>query len=156
MTPLFTRRADRDAVLGSAQERLIDAVDAFYCLPEPTAPGYARALLDVMRYGEASAQLQAIVKDKPDYAPAWLVLGSLQLQDNQLAQAQTSLERYVALSQAASAKTEEDEPDRGLAQAYLSLAQIAEKRKDFALAGAWLDKIDNAQSLAASLMGKPP
>ena len=28
VTPLFTRRADRDAVLASAQERLIDAVDA--------------------------------------------------------------------------------------------------------------------------------
>jgi CRISPR/Cas system-associated exonuclease Cas4 (RecB family) len=28
VTPLFTRRADRDTVLNSAQERLIDAVDA--------------------------------------------------------------------------------------------------------------------------------
>jgi RecB family exonuclease len=28
VTPLFTRRADRDTVLASAQERLIDAVDA--------------------------------------------------------------------------------------------------------------------------------
>ena len=109
--------------------------------------GYARGLLDAMRYGEASTELQIVIKDKPEFAPAWLVLGSLQLQDNQLAQAQTSLERYVALSLAASQKTEDDEPDRGLAQAYLSLAQIAEKRKDFAGAEAWINKIDNSAEM---------
>lgn len=109
--------------------------------------GYARALIEAMRYGEASAELQMVIKDKPSFAPAWLVLGSLQLQDNQLAPAQTSLERYVALSLAASQKNEDDEPDRGLAQAYLSLAQIAEKRKDFAGAEAWISKIENSADL---------
>ena len=109
--------------------------------------GYARGLLDAMRYGEAAAELQTVIKDKPDFAPAWLVLGSLQLQDNQLPQAQTSLERYVALNLAASQKSEDDEPDRGLAQAYLSLAQIAEKRKDFAAAEAWINKIENSAEM---------
>ena len=109
--------------------------------------GYARALLDGMRFGEASTELQTVIKDKPDFAPAWLVLGSLQLQDNQLAQAQTSLERYVALNLAASQKSEDDEPDRGLAQAYLSLAQISEKRKDFAGAESWLNKIENSADM---------
>ena len=109
--------------------------------------GYARGLLDAMRYGEAAAELQTVIKDKPDFAPAWLVLGSLQLQDNQLPQAQTSLERYVALNLAASQKSEDDEPDRGLAQAYLSLAQIAEKRKDFVAAEAWINKIENSAEL---------
>jgi tetratricopeptide (TPR) repeat protein len=105
---------------------------------------YARALLDAQRYGEASAQLQTVIRDKPDFAPAWLVLGSLQLQDNQLAQAQTSLQRYVALAQQPS--TEEDQA-RGLAQAYLQLAQIAEKRKDFAAAENWISKIDNPDDM---------
>ena len=109
--------------------------------------GYARGLLDAMRYGEAAAELQTVINDKPDFAPAWLVLGSLQLQDNQLPQAQTSLERYVALNLAASQKSEDDEPDRGLAQAYLSLAQIAEKRKDFAAAEAWINKIENSAEM---------
>jgi tetratricopeptide (TPR) repeat protein len=109
--------------------------------------GYARALLDAMRYAEATTQLQAVIKDKPDFSPAWLVLGSLQLQDNQLAQAQTSLERYVALNLAASQKNDDGEPDRGLAQAYLSLAQIAEKRKDFAGAEAWINKIENSADM---------
>ncbi len=109
--------------------------------------GYARGLLDATRYGEAATELQTVIRDKPGYAPAWLVLGSLQLQDNQLAQAQTSLERYVALNLAASQKSEEDEPDRGLAQAYLALAQIAEKRKDFAGAEAWINKIENSADM---------
>ena len=109
--------------------------------------GYARGLLDAQRYGEAGTQLQTVIKDKPDYAPAWLVLGSLQLQDNQLALAQSSLERYAALSLAANLQSEEDEPNQGLAQAYLSLAQIAEKRKDFAGAEAWINKIENSSDM---------
>ena len=120
--------------------------------------GYARGLLDAQRYSEAGTQLQIVIKDKPDFAPAWLVLGSLQLQDNQLALAQTSLERYVVLNLAANLQSEEDEPNRGLAQAYLSLAQIAEKRKDFAGAEAWINKIENsgdmmqAQTRRASIL----
>ena len=120
--------------------------------------GYARGLLDEQRYGEAATQLQTVIKDKPGFAPAWLVLGSLQLQDNQLTLAQTSLERYVALSLAANQQSEDDEPDRGLAQAYLSLAQIAEKRRDFAGAEAWINKIENsgdmmqAQARRASIL----
>lgn len=109
--------------------------------------GYARGLLDAQRYSEAGTQLQIVITDKPGFTPAWLVLGSLQLQDNQLALAQTSLERYVALILAANQQSEEDEPNRGLAQAYLSLAQIAEKRKDFAGAEAWLNKIENSTDM---------
>ena len=109
--------------------------------------GYARGLLDAQRYSEAGMQLQTVTKDKPDYAPGWLVLGSLQLQDNQLALAQTSFERYVALDLAANQQNEEDEPNRGLAQAYLSLAQIAEKRKDYAAAEAWINKIENSDDM---------
>jgi len=107
--------------------------------------GYARALLDAQRYAEASAQLQIVTREKPDLPEGWLVLGSLQLQDNQLAQAQSSLERYVSLAQQ---QTAEGERNRGLAQAYLSLSQLAEKRKDFATAESWLAKIDNASDLA--------
>ena len=109
--------------------------------------GYARGLLDAQRYAEASSQLQMVIKAKPEFAPAWLVLGSLQLQDNQLTQAQTSLERYVGLNKQAQPEPNEDEPNRGLSQAYLSLAQIAEKRKDFAAAESWINKIDNSDDL---------
>ncbi len=108
---------------------------------------FARALLDAQRYGEASTQVQTVTRDKPEFSPAWLVLGSLQLQDNQLAPAQASFERYVALDASSNQQRDAGEPDRGLTQAYLSLAQISEKRKDFAAADAWLNKIDNSADM---------
>jgi tetratricopeptide (TPR) repeat protein len=109
--------------------------------------GYARALLDAQRYGEASQQLKLVTAEKPDYPEAWLVQGTLQLQDNQDAAAEASLKRYVEL---AKAQRSGEEKSRGLAQAYLSLSRIAEKRKDYAMAGAWLDRIDNQQDLIAA------
>jgi len=109
--------------------------------------GYARALLDLQRYGEAAKQLKIVTAEKPDYPEAWLVQGTLQVQDNQDAAAEVSLKRYIELAQA---QRTGEERNRGLAQAYLSLSRIAEKRKDFALAGAWLDKIEDSQDLVAA------
>jgi tetratricopeptide (TPR) repeat protein len=109
--------------------------------------GYARALLDAQRYSEATQQLRVVTAEKPDYPEAWLVQGTLQLQDNQDAAAEASLKRYLELAQN---QRTGDERNRGLAQAYLSLSRIAEKRKDFPLAGAWLDKIENTQDLVAA------
>ena len=93
--------------------------------------GYARALIDAQRYAEATQQLQIVTAEKPDYPEAWLVQGTLQLQDNKDAAAEASLKRYVDLAQA---QRSGEERSRGLAQAYLSLSRIAEKRKDYALA----------------------
>jgi tetratricopeptide (TPR) repeat protein len=107
---------------------------------------YARTLLNLQHYAQATFQLQTVIREKPDFPEGWLVLGTLQLQDNQLAQAETSLERYVTL--ALKQQTAETERKRGLAQAYLSLSQLAEKRKDYAAAENWLDKIDDPEDLA--------
>ncbi len=109
--------------------------------------GYARALLDAQRYGEAQAQVQLVTADKPDLPEAWLVQGTLQLQQNQLAQAEASFKRYLELSQG---QRSTQERNRGQAQAYLSLAQVAEKRKDYAAANAWLDRIEDAQDLVSA------
>jgi len=109
--------------------------------------GYARALLDSQRYAEAQQQLALITQERPDMAEAWLVQGTLQVQDNQFNAAEASLKRYVELVQSQRAG---EERNRGLAQAYLSLSQIAEKRKDYAQAGAWLDKIENSQDLVSA------
>ena len=108
---------------------------------------YARALLDAHRYAEASQQLKIVTAEKPDLADAWLAQGTLQVQDNQLPAAEASLKRYVELAQAQRAG---EERNRGLAQAYLQLAQIAEKRRDYAAATAWLDRIENAQDLVSA------
>ena len=109
--------------------------------------GYARALLDGKRYAQAAQQLQIVTTEKPDFAEAWLVQGTLQVQDNQFSAAEASLKRYVELAQS---QRSSEERSRGLAQAYLSLSQVAEKRKDYALAGAWLDKIENSQDLVSA------
>lgn len=41
---------------------------------------------------------------------------------------------------------------RGLTQAYLMMAQIAEKRQDYTAATAWLDRIENADDIMAAQM----
>ncbi|HSV44992.1 MAG TPA: tetratricopeptide repeat protein [Ramlibacter sp.] len=135
-----------DPKLPQAEAIVRTYLDGAKPLPE-LRMGYARALLDALRYAEASQQLQLITTAKPDYAEAWLVRGTLQAQDNQLDAADTSLKRYVELAQR---QPGGEERARGLAQAYLALSQIAEKRKDFAQAGAWLDRIENAQDLVSA------
>lgn len=111
---------------------------------------YARALLDAQRYAEAAAQLQVITTEKADYAQAWLIQGTLELQDNKPGAAEKSLKRYVALALAKRASPPRAEQDRGLVQAYLSLAQISEQRKDFAQAEAWLKRIDSAEDMISA------
>ncbi len=128
---------------------------------------YAQTLLSLLRYAEATLQLQLITRESPDFPQAWLALGSLQLQENHLALAQSSLERYVTLvkphvpAQAANADGDEDDEDnatpakvldlallRDLDQAYLALSQVAQKKKDYAAADNWLVMIKNPAVLA--------
>ena len=111
--------------------------------------GYARALLDAQRYAESAAQLKLVTTEKPDYAQAWLILGTLELQDKKPLAAETSLKRYAELA-LPSGGTPSEEASRGLTQAYLSLAQIAEQRKDLPLAESWLSKIDNADDMVSA------
>lgn len=116
--------------------------------PEPEMRmGYARALLEAQRYGEAQQQVQVVTAEKPELAEAWLVQGTLQLQQNQLQPAEAAFKRYIELAQG---QRSTQERNRGLAQAYLSLAQVAEKRKDYAAANAWLDRIEDAQDMVSA------
>lgn len=112
-------------------------------LPE-VRMAYARTLIEAQRYAEAIAQLKLLTHDKPEIPESWLILGALQLQENQLADAQASLERYIALPRQPDSQAS---PNLGPDQAYLSLSQLAEKRKDYAAAENWLKKIENASVL---------
>lgn len=118
---------------------------------------YARVLLGLQRYPEASHQLEAVTREKPDLPEAWLIVATLQFQDNRLPAAETSLQRFIEL---ASATPNAEVRQRSLTQAYLLYAQIAEKKKDFAAAEMWLGRIDNvdevfgAQSRRASLLAR--
>ncbi len=106
---------------------------------------YARLLLSGQRYAEGQAQLQTITAKYPDYAPAWLIQGALALQEKNNLLAEPSFLRYVALTTATQSNVTKPESDRGLAQAYMSLAQIAEQRKNYTQAETWLQRIDNAE-----------
>jgi tetratricopeptide (TPR) repeat protein len=108
---------------------------------------YARALLDAQRYAESAAQIQIITTEKPDYAQAWLIQGSLEFQDNKPQAAEKTLQRYIQLVMARPASEQRAEFSRGLTQAYLLLAQIAEQRKDYVIAGAWLNRIESKDDL---------
>jgi tetratricopeptide (TPR) repeat protein len=105
---------------------------------------YARQLIDAQRHAEAAAQLHLITRAKPDFAEAWLIQGMLDLQDNKLTEADAAVQRYLALTQPRADTTEQD---RGLVQAYLTLAQIAEQGQNFADAERWLRKISNSQDM---------
>lgn len=108
---------------------------------------YARALLDAQRYAEAGQQVQIVTDEKPDQAEAWLIRGTLELQDNRLDAAERSLKTFLDLMQSRRAANGVEEPNRALAQAHLSLAQIAEQRKDFRQAEAWLAKISSPEDM---------
>jgi len=118
---------------------------------------YSRVLVEQRRFADASAQLSILTAQRPELPDPWLLLGSLQAQARQDTQAESSFKRYVAI---VSAQPESDARDRGLTQAYLLLAQLAERRKDFASAEAWLGKIDSsddqvgAQARRAGLLAR--
>lgn len=105
---------------------------------------YARVLLGLQRYTDAARQLELATREKPDLVEPWLVLATLQLQDNRLAAAEAALQRFMDL---VSAAPDAELRQKGLTQAYLLHAQIAEKKQDFAAAEAWLARIDNAEEV---------
>ena len=118
---------------------------------------YARNLIGLQRYPDALAQLQTITRTQADFAQAWLLLGSLQLQEKQAINAEAAFKQYLSLAelQPASAARE-----RGLAQAFLAMAQIAEQRKAFDEAEKWLQRIASpdvllqTQSRRAALLAR--
>ena len=109
--------------------------------------GYVRALLELQRYAEAQAQVEAVTHRHPELPAGWLIQGSLQLENHQLDAAEASLHRFLDLYKTPAAEGEQD-TDRAQDQAYLGLAQIAEQRKDFAQSEQWLARIADPDALA--------
>ena len=109
---------------------------------------YARILLDLQRNAEARAHLVQLTAQQPEQPEPWLLLGTLQVQDNALPAATQSLQTYMGLARQAG----DERSARGLTQAYLLMAQIAEKQKGYPAANAWLDRIENASDIMAAQM----
>lgn len=123
--------------------------------------GYARNLIQVQRYAEGFGILQRLTREQPDFADGWLLLGSLQMDQPQTGAAQQSLERYLALVKNSNPGGEQDQrARRGVSQAHLMLAQIAERRGDVAAAEKWISQINDrellvqTQSRRASLLAR--
>lgn len=106
---------------------------------------YARLLIQDQRYRAARDVLQEAVQRNPDLETAWLILGSLQMQDRHFDVAQSSLARYVEL--ATKNRPAGAEAPRGLAQAYFYLADLAAMRKDHAAALDWLARVDTGKDM---------
>lgn len=122
---------------------------------------YARNLLDAQRYAESALQLEQLTREQAQFAEGWLLLGSLQMDQAQGAVAQASLQRYLSLARAQAAQEGSDQRvRRGMAQAHLMLAQIAERQGDLEQAQKWLAEVRDpellvqTQSRRASLLAR--
>ncbi len=125
---------------------------------------YVQTLLLAKRNSEAHAELHNINQQQPDYAPAWLLQGAMQLQMREWDSAESHFLHYLELMKEPTQKHADTPNPRGLSQAYQSLAQIAVQRKDLQQAQQWLERVTHpddflsAQLRRASLMaqqGKP-
>ncbi|MBL0918000.1 MAG: tetratricopeptide repeat protein [Hydrogenophaga sp.] len=110
------------------------------------AVSYARVLLDLQRLRDARVQLERLTTRAPEHPEPWLLLGSLQVQDRAYDAATLSLQTYIGLVR----DTSDARVRRGLTQAYLLMAEIAEKQQDFVAANAWIDRIDNPEDMLAA------
>ena len=108
---------------------------------------YGRVLLELQRSADALKVLTTLSETSDAPADTWLLLGTLHARDNRDAAAGTALESYLQKTDGGG-----DAAARGRIQAYLLLAQLAEKRRDFAGATTWLDRIDNPQEVFAAQM----
>lgn len=104
-----------------------------------------RSLIDSQRYALAYEQLQRLTQEAPEFADAWLVKGSLELQNDQLDTAQASLESFLKLSKQPAtdkeARASDELTPRGTVEALLLMATIAERKKNYQQANDYLDSI---------------
>ena len=99
--------------------------------------GYARSLIAQQATAEGLAQLQRLTQDAPQFAPAWLLLGMLQVDLSQNTQARQSLARHVELVK----DSTDPEQQAGLTEALLTLSQLAQQQGELEQAGRWLNQI---------------
>ena len=98
---------------------------------------YVRLLIEWQRYDEAQAQLEALTRQFPELPEAWLVLGSMQFERGQAAQAEEALNRYVTLAQ----RHPNANTARGLAQAQSRRAELLARQ----------GRLDEGRQLLSSL-----
>lgn len=108
---------------------------------------YIKALLNTQRLDDVKLQLQAIKTHSPNYADAWLIDGALALQAGDLPVAEQQFQHYLDLLDATPEEQQHAETQRGRSQAFLSLAEIAHRRKDFQTAEGWLQRVNHPDDI---------
>ena len=123
---------------------------------------YARALGVSQRHADALAQVAMVTRDEPAQSAPWLTLGALHLELRQAKEATVALKTFIDRVQTSAEATSPPatapaadagegqqqvvaDPDRGLTQAWLMLAQAAELQGDFNGAEVWLSKVETPQ-----------
>jgi Flp pilus assembly protein TadD len=96
-----------------------------------------RVLIELRRYSDADQQLQTLTQSYPQQAEAWLILGSLQFEQGQDEQAETSLAKYVQMA----SQDKSTNSARGITQAQTRRAAILARQ----------GKLNEARQLLAQL-----
>ncbi len=117
--------------------------------PEAVVFAYARVLLEAERMSEGIQALTQLTQEHPNFASAWLFLGSAYADKGFDSQAKSHWLRYLSLDS-------EQKPlsSREKAQAYLGLAQSASKRGELNESLQWLAKIDDPNLLVNAQIQK--
>ncbi|GBG15564.1 uncharacterized protein NMK_3175 [Novimethylophilus kurashikiensis] len=102
---------------------------------------YAKLLVNEKQFEPAKQQFEQLIEDAPENAEMHVVVGLLNVQMEDLAEAETNFKKALTLNY--------KEPD----QIYIYLGQIAERQKDLAKAQEWYGKVgeDSNQYLDAQL-----
>ncbi len=99
--------------------------------------GYARSLIAQDSSRDALQQLQTLTSQHPEFAPGWLLLGMMQIDQQQTDAGRQSLMKHVELVKDA----KDSEQQAGLTEALLSLSQLAQQKGDLAQASQLLQQI---------------
>jgi len=108
---------------------------------------YSRRLIEASRYAEAMVQMRSLTQQTPSFTDAWLVMGELELLNKKLGEAEASLKKYLQLAAPQDTASGNVESGRGVVQALLLLAQIAEQTQRPDEAGAYLARINSPQDI---------
>jgi len=102
---------------------------------------YAKLLVNEKQFDSAKQQFEQLIEDAPENADIHVVVGLLNVQMNDLDQAEAHFQKALALN------------FKDADQVYIYLGQLAERKKDYAKAEEWYGKVgeDSAQFLDARL-----
>lgn len=106
-------------------------------VPPELRLGYARLLMAQPDYPEALTQLQRLNTEHPAFAEGWLVHGLLLLETGKSELAEKKLLTHIALAPS----TPDKAPLLGHAESLMALAQIAQRKGQFAQAQQWLSQV---------------